>query len=433
MPEAAGRHAPPAGTPLAQGFWRTWRLLLWGLAASLLLHGMVLTGTERWLHQPDAGQGASGPLSAHLWLPTPAAPSMPSAPANNTNAAASTRVPAPTRQHPKAPPGARTASTHTIAPDVHDTAASATASPPDPAASAPQTAKDSPSNGNVTSAHDGSAETGHSATAAEADAPRPSGAAAAASASASASASAGAGAGPSATASNSGDNQSSLAPPTLIAPQHLPATSVRLRYDITAHSGKFDYVASGELSWQRDNSSYRARMEISLFLFGSRVQTSEGLLSANGLAPSRFTDSTHANGATRLERSTGELHFPSRAAPVPLPAQAQDQLSVFLQLGAQLAGNPAHYGNGDELSFDVAGADTLEKWTFVLDQTQTLTLPGGSIAAIHLQRQPVPDSDTNVEVWLAPALGYLPVQIRLHKSNGDVVEQRWSGTRALGG
>jgi hypothetical protein len=35
-----------------------------------------------------------------------------------------------------------------------------------------------------------------------------------------------------------------------------------------------------------------------------------------------------------------------------------------------------------------------------------------------------------VEIWLAPALGYLPVRIRLTQDNGDYVDQQWRSSSA---
>ena len=32
--------------------------------------------------------------------------------------------------------------------------------------------------------------------------------------------------------------------------------------------------------------------------------------------------------------------------------------------------------------------------------------------------------DTQVDIWLAPSLGHLPVRIRLTQDNGDVVDQQ---------
>ena len=62
-----------------------------------------------------------------------------------------------------------------------------------------------------------------------------------------------------------------------------------------------------------------------------------------------------------------------------------------------------------------------------------LDLPAGSISALKLQRLPRRDHDYDqkAELWLAPALGYLPVRIRITQGPDsyidlmvDTIEQR---------
>jgi hypothetical protein len=57
-------------------------------------------------------------------------------------------------------------------------------------------------------------------------------------------------------------------------------------------------------------------------------------------------------------------------------------------------------------------------------QVQPLELPAGKLSALHLVREPMHTYDNRVEVWLAPALGHLPVRILWTQANGDVVDQR---------
>ncbi|RYF32279.1 MAG: DUF3108 domain-containing protein, partial [Comamonadaceae bacterium] len=50
--------------------------------------------------------------------------------------------------------------------------------------------------------------------------------------------------------------------------------------------------------------------------------------------------------------------------------------------------------------------------------------PAGKVDAVRLERAPRKEFDTRVEVWYAPALGYLPVRIRITQQNGDYVDQK---------
>ena len=55
-----------------------------------------------------------------------------------------------------------------------------------------------------------------------------------------------------------------------------------------------------------------------------------------------------------------------------------------------------------------------------------LDLPFGETATLKLSRQPRREFDQKVELWYAPALGYLPVRSRITQANGDFVDQQLS-------
>jgi hypothetical protein len=47
-------------------------------------------------------------------------------------------------------------------------------------------------------------------------------------------------------------------------------------------------------------------------------------------------------------------------------------------------------------------------------------------------RNPRREFDQRVELWLAPALGYLPARIRITEANGDYIDQKWLSSEAPG-
>jgi hypothetical protein len=205
--------------------------------------------------------------------------------------------------------------------------------------------------------------------------------------------------------------------------------SVRLNYDVKGEVKGFPYFANGELLWLQDGKTYDARLEISHFLLGSRVQTSKGQLSPQGLAPVRFGDKVRSEVAAHFDRNMGKVVFSANTPDAPLLPGAQDHLSVFLQLASMLGGDPNRFPAGTQIPFQAIGPRSSESWTFVMGETEVQALPGGSITAIKLVRAPVGDHDPRVEVWLAPEMAYMPVRIRLTQGNGDFVEQQWSGTQ----
>ena len=207
----------------------------------------------------------------------------------------------------------------------------------------------------------------------------------------------------------------------------LPA-STRLKFDATGMRGKLQYHASGELAWLHDGNTYEARLQLSAFLVGARVLSSTGALTAEGLAPRRFGDKFRSETAAHFERDRGRVVFSTNTPEAVLLPGAQDQLSVFMQLAAMLAGEPQRYPPGSTLSMQTVGTRIAEPWTFTIDAPEKLSLPGGEQQVLKLTRLPRRDFDQKVELWLAPALGYLPARILITQSNGDFIDQQWRST-----
>jgi hypothetical protein len=220
---------------------------------------------------------------------------------------------------------------------------------------------------------------------------------------------------------------SDAAPPASVSPPPAPPVGlpapVLLSYSMTGNSKGLTYHAKAELLWQQDGARYTARMEVSAFLIGSRVQTSEGTIGPGGLEPERFADKARREQATHFDRAGQRIVFSSNAPELPLPAGVQDRLGVFLQLASQLAGDPARYPPGTSISIPTAGPRDLGDWVFVVGAPETLDLPIGTEETVKLDRAPRKEYDTRVEVWFAPALGYLPVRMRVTQQSGDFIDQ----------
>jgi hypothetical protein len=74
------------------------------------------------------------------------------------------------------------------------------------------------------------------------------------------------------------------------------------------------------------------------------------------------------------------------------------------------------------------GTRTAEPWLFTVEAQEKLYLPGGTLDTLKLARQPRREYDQKVEIWLAPALSYLPARIRITQTNGDFIDQQWRAT-----
>lgn len=223
-------------------------------------------------------------------------------------------------------------------------------------------------------------------------------------------------------------NASEQSPPSDPLPQKAPTSfkppgSGRLQFDVLGKIKGFGYTVSGELVWQQDGRRYQSRFEIGLPLLGSRVQTSQGDITPQGLAPTRFGDKVRSEQAAHFEREKGLISFSANTPSVPLEAGAQDRLSLFMQLAAQLAAAPQRYPAGTLITLQTVSAREAEPWTFRVDQPELLQLPIGPLNAVRLTRLPRQPYDQQVDLWFAPSLGYLPVRLRVTHPNGDVADQ----------
>ncbi len=207
----------------------------------------------------------------------------------------------------------------------------------------------------------------------------------------------------------------------------IPA-SIRLHYQVTATARQIRLQGEGELLWHHDGTSYDARLEVSSPLLPRRIQHSTGLITAEGLAPLRFSDKARSEEAAHFLRDQGKVSFSSNRPDAALVAGTQDRLSVMLQLGAMVGGAPAAFPAGTVISIPTAGTREAEPWLFTVEGEETLELPGGKVAALKLIRNPRREFDQTVELWLAPGMDYVPVRLRLTQANGDWVDQQWSST-----
>ena len=213
------------------------------------------------------------------------------------------------------------------------------------------------------------------------------------------------------------------APPsaTASAPASTPATadafdwppSTDLRY---ALSGNYlgPLHGDGALLWVRDGNHYR--LEISGAALISFSYTSNGRIDGNWLAPDRYVERVFTRRkAVNFNRDKGTLSFSAISTVMPLPQHLQDSASIFMQLAHQLSTQPQDFRVGQHLAFDVARPSGTTTWNFSIVGQDTLQTGVGPLVTWHLAH-PADSNGLGAEVWLAPALQNLPVQIRLQQS-----------------
>jgi len=386
-----------------------WRIL--GLLAALVLLGHALV-----LRMPTArlGLAPAPPPGRVAVLDTR---SIPAAPPPEAGAPAAPMQPAPVPAQPAKKPVFKKKPAFAHAPPVPaaiDSIAQSPAqpaAPPDASAPGPDQAAPSHPAGDTAGAED---------------------AAGAAAATAAASASQAASSPSSDLSAPSASSVSSDAPAPAPAPAATPVTamalpaSAQLTYRMTGSAKGLVYRAKGELMWRHDGASYSAGMTVRALFLGARTMHSAGQVGAQGLAPARFADKSRTELAAHFEPEKGQISFSANTPPAAWQPGAQDRVSVVLQLGGMLAGNPSGFADGSTITVFTAGPRDADYWTFVVEGAQVLSLPFGELATLKLSRQPRRPYDQKVELWYAPALGYLPVRNKITQANGDFVDQELS-------
>jgi hypothetical protein len=228
------------------------------------------------------------------------------------------------------------------------------------------------------------------------------------------------------------------APPASAAPVPVPE---QRRYkvelpppaDITLEVARIDadgarWNGEARLSWRRSGAAYQIDVEAGIRVVFARVNlltlASEGTVGDEGFVPISMTEKRRGRAmtATHFNRKEGVLTFSASQARVALVPGTQEKASLPLQLAAigrgdprQMSGNIAILVGEDRdanvFSFTVAGQEQIDTRL-------------GRLLTWHLVRPPKPGSyHSRLEVWLAPAYGWLPVQMRNVEASGAVTTQ----------
>lgn len=182
------------------------------------------------------------------------------------------------------------------------------------------------------------------------------------------------------------------------------------------------------LSWKRDDQSYRMRFEAGIKIVFARVNlavlTSEGHLGNTGLAPVKMTEKRRGRAltATHFDWPGNKLSFSASEGNYALQPGAQDKATVPLQLAAIARGDQAQL-SGD-IDIFVGEERFGAVYTFKVVGPEEIDTPLGRLQTVRIARPPKPGSyKSRLDIWLSPAHGWLPVQIRSSEANGAVTTQ----------
>jgi Protein of unknown function (DUF3108) len=184
------------------------------------------------------------------------------------------------------------------------------------------------------------------------------------------------------------------------------------------------------IQWQQDGEKYALGLSASVLMLDALTWKSTGLMSPQGLLPDRFSDKRFRKSevAAHFDRIQNKIIFSANTPEALLQAGAQDRISAFWQLAGLLLADPARYPTGATISLQMVDATEAETWVFSVNEPETLNLESGSQLALRLTRNPRKEFDRKVELWFAPALGYLPVRMRQTQTNGDYFDFVWQNS-----
>jgi hypothetical protein len=208
--------------------------------------------------------------------------------------------------------------------------------------------------------------------------------------------------------------------------------ATRLRYNLTGFYRR-EVRGQAKVDWAKRGDRYQINLDVgvnvALIELFSRRMTSEGRITAQGLAPERYDEETRIamrvpqRSGVRIEGGQVLLANGQREI---AQAGLQDTVSQFVQL-SWLFGNPEALRSGPPApgtSFELPLAlpNNFSVWVFDVQAPEVLKTPFGDIDVIRVVPRRKPALGRSVllaETWLAPGYRYLPVRIRITEGTAD--------------
>ncbi len=182
------------------------------------------------------------------------------------------------------------------------------------------------------------------------------------------------------------------------------------------------------MSWKRSGQAYAMRVEASISMVFTRVNllslTSEGSIDSHGIVPRMATEKRRgkAQTATHFKEDEGLITFSAVESRFPLLPGVQDKATVPFQLAGIARADSSQLSGGVEIQ--VGEERSAPMFNFVVVGQEDIDTAIGKLATWHLSRPPRPGSyNSRLDIWLAPAHNWYPVQLRNTEANGAVTTQ----------
>jgi hypothetical protein len=202
--------------------------------------------------------------------------------------------------------------------------------------------------------------------------------------------------------------------------------SADFNYAIKARQHGLTINGTATVQWRAGDGKYSVTAESRAPIFGKILDTrSEGAIDDYGLAPAAFMEKRFRKEPTTatFNRDTKIVSFSVGDETYPIKGGEQDRVSIQWQLAANARATPDKFKPGSEWAYFVTARRNAEQWVFKVVKTETITVAGSEISALHLVREPTGDKDSQVDLWLAPSMEWYPVRVVFKDGDGDYVDQ----------
>lgn len=205
-----------------------------------------------------------------------------------------------------------------------------------------------------------------------------------------------------------------------------PAT--RLTYTLTGEHGQGRHIyGHAAVEWRHEAARYQVQFDVHISPLIDQHMYSEGMITDEGLSPRHYDESFSFLFSTprerRIEFGGNEVTLNNGNRVIKLP-QTQDGASQFVQFVWMFYNHPEWLEPGHVVQIPLALPNNLRRWNYQVMGTEHLDLAFGGVDAVHLKplldgpRRP---NEYPFDIWTAPSLQYLPVQILV-----KVEEHTWA-------
>ena len=210
--------------------------------------------------------------------------------------------------------------------------------------------------------------------------------------------------------------------------------NTQINYKLTGQERGLTYHAFGSLKWQTQSNlstpkTYEAELRVRAFLVGSRVWRSVGMMTENGLAPLRYSDSWRGERAAHFESAQQKISFSGNTPSVELQSGAQDQVSLFIQMAATVSAK--NFKLGSELNVQTATARDAVNWTLTYKSNDSIEVSGNRLETQRWVCLPRGKFDSQIEMWLSQAHSGMPVRIKITQVNGNFIDMEMRDAEPL--